>query len=175
MFRQRATERLILRELSVSDVDRLRAYRSDPRVSKYQSWVPDTFGIQQLACMDPGAPGTWYQAGISLRTTGELIGDCGIHTMDDPRLAEVGITLAPEFQGRGLATEALRSIIDFLFGELRMHRISASVDPRNLASMRLMQRSGFRQEGHLLESIWSNGEWVDDAIFAILASEWRGL
>lgn len=66
--------------------------------------------FEQLAGMDPGTPGAWYQLGI-------------------------GITVAPRFQCRGYATEALRAIVGYLFGKLRKDRISASIDPRNIDSL----------------------------------------
>jgi hypothetical protein len=61
---------------------------------------------------------------------------------------------------------------EHVFGELGRHRIHASVDPRNLASMTMLRALGMRQEAHHRESLWLRGEWVDDVIFAMLASEW---
>jgi RimJ/RimL family protein N-acetyltransferase len=78
---------------------------------------------------------TRYQLGIAFRSDRDLIGDCGIHILGDPRLAEIGITVAPRFQCRGYATEALRAIVGYLFGKLRKDRISASIDPRNIDSL----------------------------------------
>jgi RimJ/RimL family protein N-acetyltransferase len=60
-----------------------------------------------------------------------------------------------------------------VFGQLGRHRIHASVDPRNLASMAMLRALGMRQEAHHRESLWLHGEWVDDVVFALLASEWR--
>jgi RimJ/RimL family protein N-acetyltransferase len=178
MFHAIVTERLILRDLQPADAETLMRYRADPEVSRYQSWAPasaDQFRsyLEELAGRGPDTPSAWYQIGVALRSTGELIGDCGIHIFEDRRLAEIGITLAPQFQYRGCATEALRGIVNYLFGELRKHRISASVDPRNIRSIRLMQRLGFRQEAHMIESLWFKGQWVDDVVFAMLAREWK--
>lgn len=78
----------------------------------------------------------------------------------------------PAFQGRGLATEAVVGLLDCLFVRLGKHRVVASVDPRNLASVRLLKRLGMREEAHFRESLLFKGDWVDDAVFAILASEW---
>jgi RimJ/RimL family protein N-acetyltransferase len=178
MFETILTGHLALRDLRTADAEAVFRYRSNPDVSRYQSWEPASVEqlrsyIEELAGTHPDTPGAWYQVGIALRTTGELIGDCGIHTLPDPRLAEIGITLAPEFHSRGYAAEALRAIVQHLFGSLRKHRISASVDPRNISSMRLMQRLGFRQEAHFVRSLWFKGEWVDDVVFAMLAGEWQ--
>jgi RimJ/RimL family protein N-acetyltransferase len=50
--------------------------------------------------------------------------------------------------------------------------VHASVDPRNAACVALLQALGMRQEAHFRESLWLHGEWVDDAVFALLAWEW---
>ena len=73
------------------------------------------------------------QVGLTLLSSSCLIGDCGIRTFpDDQRLMEIGITLAPAYQGRGLATEAVLGILGSVFAELAVHRVCASVDPRNV-------------------------------------------
>jgi len=64
-------------------------------------------------------------------------------------------------------------VIDYVFGELKKHRISASVDPNNIKSIRLLEQIGFRKEAHFIESLLLNGQWVDDVIYALLAREWE--
>ena len=103
-----------------------------------------------------------------------MIGDCGLHfPPGEPHQAEVGITLAPGHQGQGYATEALNAVLDYLFLSLGKHRVFASVDPRNRASIALLERVGMRKEAHLRESVWWKGEWADDLVFAVLEGEWR--
>jgi RimJ/RimL family protein N-acetyltransferase len=121
-----------------------------------------------------GTPGTWYQLAIVRQEGGLLIGDCGIHfPPDDTHQAEVGITIAPVQQRRGYASEALEAVLDMLFTQRGLHRIYGRVDPRNSASVALLERLGMRQEGHLRESVWVRGEWTDDLIYAILEREWK--
>ncbi|MEZ5966932.1 MAG: GNAT family protein [Planctomycetota bacterium] len=74
----------------------------------------------------------------------------------------------------GYGTEAVRGALDCLLGRLCKHRVFASVDPRNAASISLLRRVGMRQEAHFRQSLWMRGEWVDDVVFAILKSEWDG-
>jgi len=103
-----------------------------------------------------------------------LIGDCGFHVLEtEPHHSEIGIALAPEFQGRGYATEALRVLMNYLLVGLGKDRVFGSVDPRNVQSVRLLQRVGMRQEAHRVKGLWFKGEWVDDVIFAMTASEWK--
>jgi RimJ/RimL family protein N-acetyltransferase len=179
MFEAIVTEHLALRDLEASDAQRIFEYRSRPEVSRFQSWGVHSVDeiqshIRGLSAAAPGMPGSWYQIGITLLSSSELIGDCGFHVLStEPRQAEFGIALAPELQGRGYATEALRALLDYLLIKLGKHRVFGSVDPRNARSMRLMQRVGMRKEAHFVKSLWFKGEWVDDVVFAILASDWK--
>ena len=85
---------------------------------------------------------------------------------------EVGCTLKKTFQGKGYATEALTAMVNYFFTILKKHRIVASIDPRNTASIRLIERLGFRKEAHFKESYFLRGEWVDDIIYAMLDKDW---
>lgn len=89
------------------------------------------------------------------------------------RQVELGYTLHKDFRGMGYATEALSAIIDHLIFDLKKHRITASIDPRNMSSIRLIERLGFRKEAHFKQSLFFHGEWVDDLIYAMLAEEWK--
>ena len=178
MFRELATDRLRLRRLERADAARLFAYRSLPEVTRFQTWEPrdeDEVArfIEGLEGIEPGEPGRWFQLGITLRESGELIGDCGLHVPEGrDHETEVGITLAPAFQGRGYATEALGAILTYAFGPLGKHRVYGSVDPANLPSIRLMERAGMRREAHFRNSLWFKGAWADDVIYAMLDEEW---
>jgi aminoglycoside 6'-N-acetyltransferase len=173
-------ERILLRRFAKTDVDIFAAYRSDPDVARYQSWeapYPRAKGermIRELLREHPDTPGQWYQFAMELRATGELIGDCaaGIDA-EDARQAEIGFTLRPEFQGHGYATEAARALLGYLFEGRVKHRVFARCDPRNTASVAVLERLGMRREGHLRESTWAKGEWTDDLVYAILDREWQ--
>ena len=80
---------------------------------------------------------------LTLRGTDRLIGDCAAHVdADDPRRAEIGFTLAPEHQGHGYATEAVRRLLHYLLVERGKHRVSATCDARNTRSAALLERVG---------------------------------
>ncbi len=179
MFQPLTTKRLVLRRLAPADAEAFFAYRSDPEVTRYQNWEPASVEeirafIGRLEGREPIRKGDWFQLGIALSDSGELVGDCGIHpSADDERQVELGITLAPLAQGRGLATEALMAVLDYLFTQTETHRVTGSVDPRNLSCLKLLQNVGMRQEAHMIESLWFKGAWVDDVCFAILKKEWE--
>ena len=89
--------------------------------------------------------------------------------------AEIGWSLHADFHGRGLATEGARALLAVAFQHAGLHRVSAGCDPRNAASLRVMERLGMRREALFVESELVKGEWVSEVVCAILASEWRGL
>jgi RimJ/RimL family protein N-acetyltransferase len=178
-FTALTSDRLVLRRFRPEDLDAFVAYRSDPEVARYQGWeapYPRAEGarfLAELQATHPDTPGEWYQIAVALRQTGQMIGDCAVHTdADDPRQAEIGFTIAPGRQGHGYATEAVRRLLDYLLVELGKHRVHAKCDDRNLRSAALMERVGMRREGHLVESTWAKGEWTSDLLYAVLRREW---
>lgn len=121
-----------------------------------------------------GTPGAWVQVAALDRANGELVGDCAVHVLaDQPATAEVGVTLAPDRQGLGLATEALGAIVSTLFEDHHMHRVFGQVDDRNTAVQNLFRRLGFRCEGRHVEADWFKGEWTTMRVYAMLEREWR--
>jgi RimJ/RimL family protein N-acetyltransferase len=170
------TARLRLRRFIPADAPALAAYRSDPEVSRYQSWespVPIEEAERLAATRsagDPRDPG-WFQYAVERLEAPGLIGDVGVRRYDDGRQAELGFTFASAFQGRGYATEAVTRMVEFLLVEEGLHRLSAGCDRRNLRSAGLLERVGFRREGHLVQSFWIKGEWTDDVLYGLLASE----
>jgi RimJ/RimL family protein N-acetyltransferase len=90
------------------------------------------------------------------------------------RQGEIGWTVHPDVQGRGLATEGAREMLRLGFDDLGLHRIVAECDDRNTASVRVMERLGMRREAHHLEDEFLKGEWTGSIVYAILGSEWRG-
>ena len=173
------TQRLRLDALRPADATALFGYRGDPEVSRFQSWRPASVAeaadfIERQAVASLDMPDSWFQRAIRLREDGTLIGDLGVHMPPDAEgSVEFGVSIAPVHQGRGYACEALRMVFGLVFGQLGRHRIHASVDPRNLASLAMLRALGMRQEAHHRESLWLHGEWVDDLVFALLASDWH--
>jgi RimJ/RimL family protein N-acetyltransferase len=173
------TERLRIDRLTPSDALQMFEYRSDPAVCRYQSFQPGSLAdieafIEEIQQVAFGSPGTWFQFAVRDRDTGRLIGDMGAHFLEAERnQVEIGFTLSPRHQGQGFATEAVRGLLDFLLCDCHKHRVFASVDPRNRPSVRLLRRVGMRQEAHFIQAVWFKGEWADDMVFAVLASEWQ--
>lgn len=178
VFTELRSPRLVLRRLCPSDLDALCAYRSLPEVARFQSW--ESFGREDAAQLiaeqsqrEPNTPVTWFQLAIVVAESGMMIGDLGLHfPLGDSHQVEFGITLGPAHQGHGFATEALDTVLGYLFGELDKHRVSAITDAENKAATSLLLRAGFRQEGHFLENVWFKGTWGSEYAFALLRREW---
>ncbi len=173
------TARLIIRRFAASDDAPFFAYRSDPRVSRYKGWKPESIGeveefIDRMSRLHPNMPGTWFQLAVCRKDSGELIGDCGLRFPDgDDSQVEIGYTVAPAHQGHGYATESVTAVLDYLFGSLGKRRAYGSVEPANTRSIALLERIGMRRQAHFRDSVPPDGEWGDDVIYAILDEEWN--
>src|SRR5262245_42597091 len=113
------------------------------------------------------------QWGIVDTADNALIGTCILtHFSAAHERAEIGFALKQKRWGQGLGSEAASAVINFAFDDLGLHRIEADVDPRNERSLRLLERLGFRREGHLRERYHMNGERRDAIMLALLRTEW---
>ena len=175
------TPRLILRTFRDSDLELLLAYRNDPDVYRFQGWKTPFLRedaaefIVKMKAATPGMPGEWLQLAIERKDTGGMIGDIAFHlTKSNPRMAYLGYTLSRSAWGQGYASEAVRKMLDYLFCVLGLHRVVADCDVENAASIRLLERLGFRREAHYLESFWLVGDakWGSEYLYAMLQREW---
>ena len=174
------TERLIIRRFQDSDLESFLAYRNDPEVAKYQGWsLPYTHEsalafIDEMKSNQLAAPGMRCQVAIELRTTGEMIGDVFFMVLqEDLCMARIGYSLTREHWKHGYTSEAVSRMLDYFFGELCLHRVAADCDPENIASFRLLERLGFRREGHFIESFpLGDNRWGDEYYYGLLEREW---
>jgi RimJ/RimL family protein N-acetyltransferase len=172
-----ASKRLTLRRLDRNDAGALCAYRSLPEVARYQSWEffgPDdaTTLINSQSGHEPGIGGTWFQLAIVETSTNRMIGDCGIHCIQsDSRLFELGITLAPEAQGRGYAIETIGRLLVYIFLELDGRCISATTDVLNEPAAALFRRLGFQQSDP--SRVLFKGQWGNEFAFTLSKDSWE--
>lgn len=137
-----------LRRLHPRDLAAFQAYRSIPELGRYQGWSPMS-DADALAFLDEMhraplfTPGQWIQLGIAEPEADALVGDIGLHLSEDGASGEVGFTLQPSAQGRGLAGRAVRAAIQLLFAATNATRVFGITDERNLPSIRLLARLGF--------------------------------
>jgi RimJ/RimL family protein N-acetyltransferase len=171
------TKRLLLRDLVWSDLRAVHEYASDPDVVRFVRWGPNTEAetrgfIERSISAQNEKPRRDFDFAIALKNTGKLIGCCGIHVSNpENREGWIGYCLNGNFWGKGYATESAQELVKFGFEKLNLHRILANCDPENLASARVLEKSGMKKEGHLREHAWSKGKWRDSDIYAILEQD----
>ena len=89
------------------------------------------------------------------------------------RQLEIGYSLLPNERGKGYCSEAIKIMADYLFLSKDIGRIQAQTDPRNIASQKVLEKAGFKNEGTLRKSFFMRGEWRDAHIYSILREEWK--
>ena len=110
---------------------------------------------------------------VELPELRRLVGEVTLAWLSrEHRQGEIGFILHPDFQGRGIATEAAQVMLRLGFEGLDLHRITGRCDARNLGSARVMERLGMRREALFVESEIFKGEWGDELVYAILQEEW---
>ena len=170
------TERTILKPLASSDAAALFAYRSLPAVHRFQTWVPRSIDdarafILRYAVHPPTDDDDWRQLGIYCRTSEALMGDCGFQILEQ-RGAEIGYTVAPPRQRQGLGTEVVRGLVGYLFEDRQLARVMARTDPANVASITILEQTGFRREVPSRVTLQTGGEREGDLVFAIQRERW---
>ncbi len=177
---QITTSRLLLREFVADDWPDVLAYQADPRYLRYYDWDGRTAEearefVRMFLDQQAEMPRRKFQLAITLPDQPGLIGNCGIRRKPDNEWeVDIGYELAPEYWGQGIATEAARAIVDFGFQELGLRRISSWCIADNVASARVLEKVGLRQEGRLRENEYFKGRSWDTLLYGMLRDEWSG-
>ena len=95
------------------------------------------------------------------------------HFATHGELTAIGYALLPNERGKGYGSEAIKIVVDYLFLSKNIVRVQAETHPRNMASQRVLEKSGFKKEGIIRKCFFSRGEWRDTALFSILREEWK--
>ena len=172
------TERLVLRRYTRADQADLLALAAHPEVvAVLCGRLPATGqGVREYIDLQnsyqPFEQDKVFELAIARKEDGLVIGLVGLIRRDH-RQGEMGWALAAEYRGQGYATEAARALMAYGFSALGLHRIHADTNSDNLASRRIMERLGMRQEAQLRDAVYEQGRWLDRCIYGILAGEWR--
>ena len=157
------TDRLLLRRATMDDVEAMHAIMSNPLAMRYWSTPPHTQMEQTerwMASMVEGDPPIRDDFIVTL--DGALIGKLGAW-----KLPEIGFLIDPAHWGKGFALEGLNAFIDRRRA-LGSIELIADVDPRNAASLRLLERCGF-VETHRAPGTWQVGDELCDSVYLKLA------
>jgi RimJ/RimL family protein N-acetyltransferase len=174
------TSRLRLRPFLAGDVDALFSYQSRDDVTRYLLWgsrsrdeVRHALELKITATAIRGE-GDFLAVAAESIETGEIVGDAVLGLVSAENLqGEIGYIVHPDHHGNGYAAEMTRPLLRIAFDDLGLHRVTGSLDARNAASARVLEKLGMRREAHLVQNDFVKGEWQSEMIYAILASEWR--
>ena len=166
------TERLVLRGLVAEDAADLFAFRSDPVEQCYNDpplrSLDEAHELIQRLDDDHRERGARHW-GLTLAGNDRVVGLLGYNeVVPEHRRASLGYDLARRLWGQGLATEAVSAVLDHGFADLGLNRVEAHTDTRNTASIRLLQRLAFWQEGTFHDRFLEEDGYHDVALFVIL-------
>lgn len=172
-------ERVRLRPVVDTDVEAMVAYRGDPDVCRFLPFEPQSADDirTRIGYLFGGTSIEGERGGVVLAIErlddSAVIGDVVLFHLDAAAgSAEIGWVLSPAAAGRGLATEAVRALVDTAFSVYGLRRLVARIDAENVRSIALAERVGMRREAHLVENEWFKGRWSDEVDYAVLAREW---
>jgi ribosomal-protein-alanine N-acetyltransferase len=179
-FPELETKRLVLRRMTPADAEFYLRHFSDPDIVELTAFdAPQTIekATQELLefCIRPFEENKGIRWGIALKGETELAGTIGYHqwVKTSGYHARVGYDLTPAHRRRGIMTEALEAVLRYGFEMMRLNKVEACTDTRNVPSIRLLQKLGFHQDGVLRENTYFHGRFIDEAIFSLLVDEWR--
>lgn len=172
-----AGERVTLRPLGDHDLPALLEIFGDREVMRFWSSPPIAGADGARALLDDirghFQAGTLFQWGIARADDDAIVGTTTIFHVDrEHRRGEIGFALGRAHWGRGYASDAVTLLIRFAFEQLELHRLEADPDPQNLASIKVLEKQGFKHEGLLRERYFLDGAPQDAAYYGLLRHEW---
>lgn len=171
------TRRLKLRKLISSDAELMfKNYLTDERVARFLSWEPyknvdEARNFVSERINEYSCPNVYFWA---IDYNGETIGGISAISVDEKNCScEIGYCIAYDYWNKGITSESLNAVIDYLFKEVNMHRIMAKHDIENPASGMVMKKCGMTYEGRLREHyLRFDGTFSDAIVFGILRDEY---
>jgi RimJ/RimL family protein N-acetyltransferase len=165
-----ATERLVIRSFRPDDWPAVHSYMSDELVTAHLvEGVLSEDGAREFV-----AAAADRVHALGLVDGGHLIGHMYFHPWFGQQTHEIGWVVSPLHQRQGYATEAAGALLDHAFRTLGLHRVIATCEADNAASVRVMERLSMRREAHFRQCyLRQDGTWSDEYFYAVLADEWR--
>ena len=173
------SERLILREFVEDDWEAVLAYQQEPLYLRYCEWnsrTPDQVRefIQIFLDHQKQEPRLKFQLAITLKSSGQLIGNCGVRKRSIEALeGDMGYELDSRHWGKGYATEAARSVLDFGFTDLGLQRITAWCIADNASSARVLEKIGMHLKSRTRKHQYFKSRWWDTLSYSITREEWQ--
>ncbi len=175
-FPKLRTDRLILREIILSDTQSYYEHHRTIHGSPFWDGGPQSVEetenlIKRIRMRYDDQDSIFW--GITLKDDNEVIGHGVMHEFELKSQATLGFWLSKEHQGRGIVTEAVKSIVDYSLTQMNLHRITSGCHPENFASYKVLIKSGFKIEGRLREYTYRKAfGWSDSIMVSILRREY---
>ncbi|KAA0964806.1 GNAT family N-acetyltransferase [Sporosarcina sp. ANT_H38] len=172
------TQRLRLAEVEPEHATALFTIFANPEVVKYYGMDP-MFELAQAEKIIGHFKSTYetkrgMRWAIIIKDGNQFVGTIGLNNLAlGMKKAEVGFEIHPDFWRSGITSEALHAVLDYSFEELGLHRMGAVTFPANGASIGLLKKNGFVEEGKLRSYLFQNGDSHDAMIFSILHTDWN--
>ena len=174
------SKRLILKEITSEDLIDFHHYFSNPTVHQFNTitipqTLEDTKAILKSRIKDQtNNRQRFYSWVIQTPKTRTFMGEAGL-TLSASKFnaGEIYYGLFPQYWGNGYATEIVQCLLLFCFIRLKLHRIEAGVAPKNIASCRVLEKTGFLKEGLRRKILPIRGEWIDSYLYAILEEDFK--
>ena len=172
-----SNERLVLREIIESDWIGVHKYASQEIVCRYQPWGPNTeeesqYFVNQVIKDSRQEPRERFVFAIVYKE--KMIGAGEFNIRDHTnRVGEIAYIVNPDYWGKGIATEVANLLVEFGIEDLKLHRIYATCDPRNIGSSKVLEKVGMVKEGKIREDLLIKDGWRDSLLFSVLEHEWR--
>ncbi|KAJ5075165.1 putative gnat family [Anaeramoeba ignava] len=168
------TERLVLRPLRLSDAKILADHLQDPRIGNNAWHLEEPFTEQHMAefIEREKADMNWLFLAITTKND-DAIGVFDAFFYAENKVAEIGYWLGSKFWGKGYATEAAEGFINYVFNDMKLNKLEATVFPSNRASTHVLEKLGMVQEGYRKNHIFHSGEFFDIIEFGLLRSEYE--
>lgn len=163
--------RVVLGRFVVADYAAVHAFASDPRVCRFMSWGPNSES-ETGAFLEDSVVVAADRLDLAVVVDGGVVGSASVWTTDaEHRIGELGYVLAADVWGRGYGTETARLLFGLGVGQLGLERLVATCDVENVASARVLEKSGMRLEGVHRGHRIVRGERRDHLVFARLKSD----
>ena len=174
------TNRLVLITITQTDLEDIHKLHSIPEVDRYNTLgIPENME-ETMKLVGPVlkeqklTPRKDYTFKIVIKESNEFIGLAGITlSLDKFRLGEVYFKLAPAYWGKGYATEVSKMLIETGFEVLKLHKVEAGADTENIASIKVLGKSGMVREGLRRKILPIRGAWRDGYLYAITEDDPR--
>jgi RimJ/RimL family protein N-acetyltransferase len=167
------TLRLILRPFREEDAEDVLVFAGDPNYAFFATDQPPMTVEDVRDYLAKAAVTPWSERlRFAIQREGRVIGAIELQPDWPNGTGSLGYGIAPHHQGRGYATEAIRAVIAHAFEVLGLAKVWARADPRNAASVRVLQKAGMKEEGVLRSHVLRRGERADRVYYGILRDEY---